>query len=71
MPPLELRDAYSELDRQLWKIERERCLEALAAGRSARPYLERRLARIDRMLRALHVLVPPTGEAFNEGERRG
>ena len=64
MPPLELRDAYTELDRTLWSIERERCLEALAQGRSARPYLERRLARIDRMLKALGVIL-----AAQEGRR--
>lgn len=59
MPDRFLTDTYNELDRTLWSIEREKCLEALSLGKSARPYLERRLLRIDRMLRALETILGP------------
>ena len=67
MPPLQptpgplaadLPDAtWTELDRTLWMIEREKCQAAL--DRNPRPYLETRLWRIDRMLRALYTILGP------------
>lgn len=59
--------AWTAADRAFWTIERERCLAALAAAGDPRPYLERRLRRIDRVLVALDVLVPLP--AFSEGVR--
>jgi hypothetical protein len=56
-----LEDAtWTKLDRTLWRLERDKVEEALA--RNPRPYLELRRWRIDRMLRALDVLL---------GESRG
>lgn len=52
---------WCELDRTLWRLEREKCVDAL--DRNPRPYLETRLWRIDRMLRALDVLLGERGDA--------
>jgi hypothetical protein len=48
---------WCELDRTLWRLERAKCVDALA--RNPRPYLETRLWRIDRMLRALDTILGP------------
>ena len=51
--------AWTAADRAFWTIERERCLAALAATSDPRPYLERRLRRIERILWALNVILEP------------
>lgn len=55
---------WRELDRTLWRLEREKCLTALSTAlerdpRLARPYLELRLWRIERALRALETILGP------------
>lgn len=59
-------ETWVELDRTLWRLERTKVVDALE--RNPRPYLEMRLWRIDRVLRALDVILGPEGVSLYEGE---
>ena len=52
---------WRELDRTLWRLEREKCLTAMDTlegdPRFARPYLDLLLWRIERALRALDTIL--------------
>ena len=50
-------ETWVELDRTLWRLERSKVVDALE--RNPRPYLEMRLWRIDRVLRALDTILGP------------